>query len=104
MTAPRAIASTVIEERWRSALRDVERFAGERGISTINSKRYYRANDALEELAAFLVDEVTPGEADASDGLQELMDRLWDEIHDRMTAWAERVEQRRTTRRKVVAA
>ena len=96
------VTRATIEERWRCQLRDVQRFVGEPGFSPDVSARYSQINDGLEELAAFLVDEVRGDLVDGSGGLDELMDGLWDEIERRMVAWAVEVETRRS--RKAAAA
>lgn len=98
-------ARQLLEERWKTITRDVQRFANEGGLSTVNSKRWIKVDDTLEEFAAMLVDEIDADEGEEDhDSLASLTEGIWTEIHDRMLAWAERVEARRDERRKVAAA
>lgn len=87
------VTREVLEERWACQTRDVQRFAGEWGLSGVNSERWNQVNDGLEELAAFLVEEVRDSSPDNT--LDQLVSDLWDIIRERSIAWALEVETRR---------
>ena len=62
------------------------RFADTAGIGVDNSTRYYRIDRTLEDLAAMLVG----GEIheDEYDDLQLITGAIWEEIRERLIAWA----------------
>ena len=99
-TAP-DVSAPALEGIWRTITRDVERYSDTAGIATTNSKRWMRIDDTLEELAAMLVDEVFESETDS---LVRMMERIWEDIHDRMIEWALSIEAARAERRKGAAA
>jgi hypothetical protein len=103
-----AITREILEERWRAATSDVARFAGERGISTVNSKRYLRLQGTIEELATLLVQEVygerlVPDEPSEAERLDSLWCDLETILSDRMIAWALELEAHRAVRETVPA-
>jgi hypothetical protein len=95
----RQAARRLLEERWRVAMFDVQRFAGEAGLSSVNSKRYYRIQRTLEELAAILVDGVNDHEYDnAHGGLVSVTEGIWDAIREQLLDWATVIEAQRSER------
>lgn len=86
---------------WAVLMRDVQRFEGEASISVVNSPRWNAINETLEELAAMLVEEISDSE---SDSLTPVTEGIWDEIRDRLIAWAVTIEQERDRRRQTIAA
>jgi len=81
------------------------RFKNESGISADNSKRFYRINETLEDLAALLVDEVYEDEFDNGQhtGLQTVTEDIWKDNKERLISWAERTEEARDARRQQMA-
>lgn len=82
----------LLEERWSVLTRNVVRFKGEDEISGVNSRRYRRIDETLDELAAMLVHEVHDNETDS---LTAVTDGIWVEIESRLLAWAEMIEEGR---------
>jgi hypothetical protein len=106
-----ATAPTPQRERleiiWRTATRDVQRFANEAGISGVNGKRYVRIQRTLEELAGMLVDEVTDSSHEDFNEAGELTfvtEEIWQVIEGKLIAYAIDVEDRRAARRNGAAA
>lgn len=101
-----------LEIVWKTITRDVRRFEGEAGISTVNSERWTTVDEALGELAAFLVDEVSdymaPGEQSTEAGeLIVLTQDIWEVIEKMTIDWAIRIEAARDAERQareVIAA
>lgn len=87
----------LLEDRWNLLLRDVARFDGEAGISTVNSKRQRRIDRAFEELGALLVDEVADNETDS---LSNAVTDIWTFARQRLLDWAEMIEEGRADYRR----
>lgn len=85
----------LLEERWKVITRDVARFKNESDISGVNSRRWRRIDDTLDELAAMLVGEVNGNETDS---LTAATEGIWAEIELRLLAWAEQTEEQRAMR------
>ena len=80
--------AAVFEERWSQLLQDVERYRAREGyiaLNTVNSKRYYRINNTLDELAWRLLGELSEPEVDA---LLPVTEAIWDEIKQQLVAFA----------------
>lgn len=91
----------IIEERWSCVTRDVRRIDDSRYPSPVNSERWDRVTDGLEEIATWLVGEVL-GE-DEEERLEATMTDLWNEIENRLIAFAESTEMARSRRLSSVA-
>ncbi len=99
-SAMSATQRELLEERWTVLMTDTQRFKDEHGISTVNSKRYRRIADTIEELGVLLAGETMGNEAES---LQYLVaGDIMDTIHDRLVAWAEMVEASRADYGKVL--
>lgn len=85
----------LVEDRWTRATQRPVRFRDEPGIGTNTSKVYRCLHDALEELAARLVGEVSATEMD---GLDTVIGELEETISDRLCEWAIGVETARTAK------
>ncbi len=80
--------AAVFEDRWSQLLQDVERYRTREGyiaLNTVNSKRYYRINKTLDELAWRLLGELSDPEVDA---LLPVTEAIWDEIKQRLVSFA----------------
>lgn len=82
---------------WKTITRDVARFQGESGLSTVNSKRWTKIDDTLEELAAMLVEEVSDREREGetrtdADALLVATEDIWRYIESRLIDFAMHVE------------
>src|SRR5688572_2073252 len=77
---------TVFEDRWQLLMRDVARFKNESAPSQVPSKRFYKIDRTLEELATLLVDEIN-GDAE-EESLTRVTEAIWYEIEERLIAWA----------------
>lgn len=91
-----------LEIVWSTITRDVRRFSGEYGLSNVNSKRWTKIDDTMQELAGLLVEEFD-GHAGEPD-LVQVTETIWQDIHDKLLAWAEAVEIARDEHRKAAAA
>jgi hypothetical protein len=95
------VSKEVLEVIWQTITRDVERFSDTAGIGPVNSKRWTRVDETLEELAVMLVEDVFTSEAES---LTALTEGIWQDIHDRMIEWALSTETARVERRMGVAS
>lgn len=87
-----------IEVRWEMAnYGRPTRFSNADGISLHPTKRHRRVGDALEEIAASLVDDGVWDEEmqDGDDNLADLIGETWTVIETLFTEWAARAPQRR---------
>lgn len=92
----------LIEVRMDTLTRDVERFKDEMAVATVNSKRWRRLHDTLEELAGMLIAETINQEE--IDQLDAFLDRMWSLIERELVEWATGIEDAREARRAGVAA
>ncbi len=97
----RRVSREVLKERWDMLLKDVERTRGKDGITLdpVNSKRYYRISNALEEMATLLAGGELVG-SNEEEALDTLMDGVvWPFLEETLIAWGESLEQGRATYR-----
>ena len=106
MTAPLAPQDIPLRDQmdtvWEVLMVRPRRFSDTAGIGVDNSTRYYRIDRTLEDLAAMLVG----GEIheDEYDDLQLVTGAIWEEIRDRLIAWAMTTTHQRGARQADIIA
>jgi hypothetical protein len=89
---PDALA-LALAERWRMVCQDVARFGGESELAPINSERWQRVNDTLEEMAVLLVGSVQNEEERIR--LDAALQAIWTQLETQLLQFAELTEKSR---------
>ncbi|HXG39955.1 MAG TPA: hypothetical protein VNJ28_03340 [Candidatus Limnocylindrales bacterium] len=86
--------SSILRERWRTALLDTDHFPEDRFPRALPGRRWLAITNAIEELAVLTAGGVDL-RAEDEEELDALVTRLWDDIERAVLEWAETVEGRR---------